>query len=247
MEKEWKDYLDENGLVTQKQSLGGDGGDSLNRTSVACFLGNLTGLFPVGVFPVFDLTDEKGKWRRSIHPDKWYSEYNRTSRDQLTPLLILLGYYKLTPELWLAFKDHLKRGLLFAYNFRRNHVYEKYEDHIKYSTSDVEWNYNWKLPDITGPEFWALYIRGFFNRGLYPILYLLDCHTLLGSFVIRFNKQDDVINHICTLEYAKVRMDTFVMKLARWITPRSLLQKRLDNFFGPEIESPINELYRSLK
>jgi hypothetical protein len=39
--KNWFDYIDDNGLVIQKKSLGGDGGDSLNRTSVVGILDDL--------------------------------------------------------------------------------------------------------------------------------------------------------------------------------------------------------------
>ncbi len=245
--KNWIDYIDSEGRVVQKLSLGGDGGDSLNRTAAVYVLEHLTHE-STGACNLSSLTDGRGKWRRSTHPDKWYSDWDRTSRDQLTPITILLGFYKTNGvSLELNFRDHLKRGLLFTYNTRRNHVYKTQEDHVRLSTPDVPWDYSWKLPDFTGPEFWALYIRGFNCISLYPILFLCDLHTLLGSIAIRFNKQDDVINHALILEYAKVQLDTPVMKLARWITPRKLIQARLDQFFGKEIEPPINELYRKLK
>jgi hypothetical protein len=251
--KKWADYLDSNGLVTQKQSLGGDGGDSLQRSCSKVILELLPHLNSPGI-PFETCLDAAeimltlcadNRWRRSWHPDKWYSTSDRTSRDQLTPLVIMLGLGE-SNDLWPTFKEHLKRGLLFAYNTRRNFVYPTLEDHNRYSTPDVPWDYSWKCPDITGPEFWALYIRGFRSVLLCPMLYVFDLHTLFGSIVIRFNKQDDVINHALILEFAKVRMDTVWMKLARKITPRALLQERLDRFFGPEIEPPINEFYARL-
>ncbi len=253
MSKNWNDYLDSNGLVVQKA---GDGGDSLNRTCVRYFLLKdpdmnemfkcLLALACKGVLSRSSIQDG-AKFRRSPHPNKWYNECDRTSRDQLIPLLALVGINNFQFLLKAILKDHLTRGLLFAYNTRRNHVYKTLEDHLKYSTPDVEWNYSWKIPDLTGPDFWALYIRGFKTKLLYPLLYLFDIETLISSLTIRFNKdRDDVINHVVIVEYARVRMDTFVMKLARLITPRKLLQERLDTFFGRDLEPPINELYREL-
>ncbi len=247
--KKWKNYLDENGLVVQR---GGDGGDSLNRTSVVRFLAQILGDMDLmdKVGAVARLSNAYGKYRRSNHEGKWYSEYDRTSRDQLTPVLIYLGYISAGPypAFNMLFFDHLKRGLLFTYNTRRNFQYPTLEEHLAKSTPDVKWNYGWKIPDVTGPEFWALYIRGFRAWYLYPLLYFFDLETLIASVITRFQKQkDDVINHAVVLEYAKVRMDTFVMKLARMITPRPLLQSRLDAFFGMDQEPPINELYKQLR
>lgn len=252
--KTWQDYTDERGLVTQKQSMGGDGGDSLQRTCSAAILENLEA--GGGVWGCQFLAQvvshlaspDYSKYRRSWHPTKWYSEFNRTSRDQLTPLVIALGLFGMQSLLFEVLIDHLKRGLLFAYNTRRNFQYETAEIHAARSTPDVPWDYSWKVPDVTGPEFWALYVRGFRYRVSYPVLLVLDLHTLIGSIVLRFQKdEDDVINHALVLEYAKVRMDTPWMWLARKITPRSWLQERMDKFFGKEIEPPLNEMFRSLK
>jgi hypothetical protein len=249
--KNWADYLDEKGLVVQKKDATGfgDGGDSLNRSSVTVFLSRLSGPTPLLDCHDVDLIlgNGDGRFRRSWHPDKWYNNFDRTSRDQLTPLVIMGGNLNMRPMLKQIFFNHLKRGLLFAYNTRRNFMYPTLEEHQRLSTPDVAWDYSWKVPDFTGPEFWALYIRGFECKLLYPLLYLFDIHTALGALVLRYQKEVDVINHAVVLEYAKVRMDTFWMKLARKLTPRTLLQERLDVFFGPEIEPPINELYRELK
>jgi hypothetical protein len=250
--KNWSDYIDDNGLVVQKKSLGGDGGDSLNRTCVVGILDDLLptqAIRPVNPYAVDRCADEnQQKYCRNPHPpEKWYSKFDRTSRDQLIPLLILWGMIAHPNDLWNIFVDHLKRGLLFAYNTRRNFQYPTLEEQQMYSTPDVKWNYSWKMPDFTGPEFWALYIRGFECKWLYPLLLLFDLQTVIGAVIIRFNGADDVINHAVTLEFARVRMDTFWMKLARKITPRNILQVRLDSFFGKEIEPPINELFRALR
>lgn len=237
MDKQWKDYEDANGLVVQKN---GDGGDSLNRTAVRIFLSRLTEhkLLLLASLDYY-------KYRRNTHLNKWYADWDRTSRDQLIPLVIVMGL--LNPaSLTLIFIDHLKRGLLFAYNTRRNFQYSRLELQHRYSTPDVDWDYSWKVPDLTGPEFWALYIRGFNAWYLYPLLCLFDLETLVGSFLTRRQtSKDDVINHAVVLEYGRIRLDTPVMWLARLVTPRALLQERLDTFFGKLQEPPINELFRT--
>jgi hypothetical protein len=249
--KNWNDYLDSNGLVVQK---GGDGGDSLNRTCSYIFLTMIT---HPNVLQIMDaqranavvyrhLEVSPGRYRRSPHQGMWYSHGDRTSRDQLIPLVIMLGIASRS-KLGAVFRDHLKRGLLFAYNTHRNFQYPTLEEHLAKSTPDVKWNYGWKLPDLTGPEFWVLYIRGFRSKVLYPLLYLFDLETVISSILIRFQTdKDDVLNHALILEFARVRMDTLWTKLARLITPRTLLQMRLNTFFGKEQEPPINELYAAL-
>lgn len=250
MTKRWADYIDQFGLVTQKQSLGGDGGDSLNRTCATEILCHLSGVNQPKLAQPFLLADNRlRRYRRSLHASKWYADFDRTSRDQLIPLVIWLGLFKKKRALRAVFFDHLRRGLLFAYNTRRNFQYATPEETAAKNPpgGGVVWNYGWKIPDLTGPEFWALYIRGFASYWLFPLLYLFDIFPMLGAIVIRFKtREDDVINHALTLEYARVRQDTFWMKLARVITPRVLLQQRLDQFFGKEIEPPINDLYRQL-
>lgn len=250
-DKNWSDYLDESGLVVQKKSMGGDGGDSLQRSMSMHILCYLQGKPAPGSLlhqKLAQFSCSKGKFRRHPDNEKWYSKCNTTSRDQLTPLVIMLGLVQF--GLMGVFRDHLKRALLFTYNTRHNFQYPTEEETNAKNPPDsgVVWNYGWKLPDVTGPEFWALYIRGFNQRLLYPVLALLDAHTLIGAIVLRFKRsEDDVINHSLVLEYGKVRMQTPFMWLARKITPRGLLQERLDQFFGKEIEPPINELYRSLE
>lgn len=242
MSKDWQDYQDIWGLIRQKN---GDEGDTLNRSCAKAVL-DLLLRNPVNQTAFWKLGDGRGKFRRSDDESMWYGHYDRTSRDQLTPLVILAGLCN-REELKSIFQDHLGRGLLFAYNTRRNFVYPTLEEHLSKSTSDVPWRYGWKLPDLTGPEFWALYIRGFNLRILYPLLALCDLHTLIGSVVIRLNKQNDVINHALILEYSRVRTPTFVSLLARAITPRAILQERLDRFFGREEEPPLNQLFSELK
>lgn len=128
------------------------------------------------------------------HPDKskWYSSTNRTSRDQLTPYLCFVATpNKVLPGVvrkyfWRLLLQHAKRGFAFAWNTRRNFVYEDYVEHLKHSTPDVAWNYSWKLPDLCGPNIWSIYLRGaanyFWPIGLlgYPLLLLADLFNFVG-------------------------------------------------------------------
>jgi hypothetical protein len=123
----------------------------------------------------------------------------------------------------------------------------KYEDHVKYSTPDVEWDPSWKLPDVTGPEFWALLIRAMptpVRWTLYPLLVVFDIETLVGSVVRRFFRPDnrDVINHSLILVNGMRRCPTFVMWLATRITSRAFLKTRLTAFFGQPGEPRIDLL-----
>jgi hypothetical protein len=75
----------------------------------------------------------------------------------------------------------------------------------------------------------------------------LDLETLLNSVALRFQRdKTDVINHALILEFGACRGDNWVMRLARMVAPRRELRRRLDRFFAPDFEPPINELYGAL-
>lgn len=131
------------------------------------------------------------------HPDpsKWYSGINRTSRDQLTPYLAYLVQTAHKPlqaaYLRRLLAQHAKHLLLVAWNTRRNHVYADAVEHAAKSTADVPHNYGWKLPDITGPDIWAIYARGVLNMlpkalkpiaqiAMHPLLTVLDLHGFIS-------------------------------------------------------------------
>lgn len=132
------------------------------------------------------------------HPDKskWYSSTNRTSRDQLLPYLFFVSTRNhwlprsVEKYFWRLLRQHVKHALLFAWNTRRNFVYQDYVEHAKRSTPDVAWNYKWKLPDFCGPNVWSAYCRGIMNylplsAGLlYPLVCLLDLWDFLGLMLV---------------------------------------------------------------
>jgi hypothetical protein len=226
----------------------GDGGDACNRTCAAALCGIYCGVdVDVSFLKHLQNFIQPWLWRRAPDAGKWYADWDRFSRDQAIPLIILMGEKKLYKHLaWFIF-GHIQRGMLFMTNTRRNHVYMKYEDHVKYSTPDVEWDPKWKLPDITGPEFWALLIRAMptpVRLALYPLLVLFDLETLCGAIVRRFFRKDnrDVINHSLILVNGMRRCPTFVMYLATKVTSKSFLKPRLNAFFSQPGEPRIDLL-----
>ena len=243
--------MDRFGVVTQSNQFGADGGDSCNRS--CAFMLSQKYAYGHSVPWIYHMLQQfhhptwKGLLRR--HPDesKWYGDWNRASRDQTVPYLILLGETRNYRLLAWYFFMHMLRGFLFTTNTRKNHVYKTWEDHIAKSTSDVAWNYRWKLPDFTGPEFFNLYIRALpkpLRILLYPVLLVGDLETLIGSLVKKYFTQDDddIINHTLVLINAERNTPTFLSWLAKKVTPASFIQERLASFFNKSIEPPLDEL-----
>jgi hypothetical protein len=248
--------MDKRGIIGQpdypKQHNGGiDGGDSINRMGHYHFLieankkiGNNIGErenLPSRTYVEyevqlneFECPKSKGNYRRHPEVTKFGIAYycNGTydgvmSRDQSIPLvisLIVMGMYK---RLGMYFLRHLMRGLLFTTNTRINALSLKTK----------------KLPDFTGPEFWALYIRSNPITGilLYPLLCLFDLETLLGSIVRRNQKlidgkkiNDDVINHLTVCIFGAMNYPTPVMWLANKVNNYNDLLEKLKYYCGAD-------------
>src|SRR5690606_36918964 len=123
---------------------------------------------------LYKLWINQGNYCRHPDPSKWYSKSDVMSRDQATPNVIAMGLTNNRKLLLDFFKGHLKRGLLFMTNTRHNEPS----------------NTKAKLPDVTGPEFWGYYIRGFKLWFLWPILLIFDLETLITSLTKLFKKND---------------------------------------------------------
>jgi hypothetical protein len=177
------------------------------------------------------------------HPDttKWYSELNRFSRDQFAPRVILSALLNHTSILKDYFKAHLKHLLLFTWNTRHNWVYP--EGHPNYNPNETLKYSQWKLPDLTGPEFWGFYIRGFRCKLLYPLLILSDLETLLSAIVKRFDKDPDINNCLAACLLAKKVMPTGLGHLA-YLVIKPVLKDKLRKYWTIDhYEPPIGELY----
>jgi len=242
--KNLNDYIDKFGMIVTKE---GDGGDSCAHGCAIAYGALRTGTKEKVFINVDALHKAPGRFVRHPDPDKWYSDLDRMSRDQLSPLLALLGLIGTKDSrkvLWQIFKAHAKRLFLFSWNTRRNdptpenHGKARYPDDpgvkqltrkdkfiIKYRIPFLEitsgyHNYNWKLPDITFMETWATYIRGFRLYPLYPLLLLFDLENFLGSVKYRmsgFKASDIQMNHVVLTDLATHIMPTPISLLSRYI------------------------------
>lgn len=233
-------YIDKYGLLGRLQLDGSiDGGDSLHKTCHMCIYGSILAL-KVRVCEI-----ASGVFVRNPDPTKWYSNPNTRSRDQLKALLCLLSLKDENQPLKRVFKDHLKRLLLFTANTHNNGSYPTLEEYNKHAPQKPWDGYKWKIPDITLFEVWALYIRGFRCRIMYPFLYIFDLESLAGAVLSKYNGNTDLANSLGTYLLSQQVMDTFVMKLARRIA-KPYLYKRLETYFTQEGEPPLHEYAKPL-
>ena len=213
-------YVDKFGMIT---TLAGDGGDS------AFHMGHYGYLSKIPLLEILDLFNYRGKMRR--HPDelKWYGDWDRMYRDQSIPLIICLFKYEMFATCFLIFISHLKRGLLFTTNTRRNGTTkENHGEVYKYDRSGkvVKRNYDWKLPDITGPSFLSIYIRGFNFWLAYPLLCFNDLFLLLK--VISFNLKPREPNQLLILlDFSKERLPTPISWLSNLVLDKKKVKYEL--------------------
>ena len=171
------------GLITKNL----DGGDTCSRHFTALYCCDHS---PAEANHALQLLQQAGIPIR--HPDstRWYSRPNTTSRDQLIPYLCYVATHRPDYFKQLA-AQHAKRAFVFAWNTHRNFQYSTPEEQL--AKSNVSWNYAWKLPDICGPNVWAIYLRGLLKHSkisgaLAPILklplYVLDLQQLVAVSII---------------------------------------------------------------
>jgi len=153
-----------------------------------------------------EVPGHKGNYRR--HPKKgWASEPDRMSRDQMTPLIIAMGFYGFTDSLnWFTLR-WLTR-FMFMTNTRRNGATK--ENH---GTNGRD--YSFKLPDFS-PTFSGLLIRAYKIKLLYPILFILDLELLLGAIknIYWASESGDDHNFIARLFQAEESFPTPISSVA---------------------------------
>lgn len=181
----------------------------------------------------FECKNSKGNYRRHPEETKFGIAFycNGTydgvmSRDQTIPLIISLAVLGMYRRLGMYFLRHLMRGLLFTTNTRQNALTLKSK----------------KLPDLTGPEFLGLFIRSNAITGitLYPLLFVSDFFTLVGSIIRRFqpliskngNINDDVINHLSICIYGAMNYPTPIIWIANKINSYENLMEKLKFYCG---------------
>lgn len=235
-----------------------DGGDSINRMSHYHFtieankaIGN--NIAELADLPfrtrqdfeedleLFECPNSKGNYRR--HPSNDWSSYcngtydGNMSRDQTFPLIIAMAFMGFYKRLGMYFLRHLMRGLLFTNNTRKNGV----------SPSKTPW----KLPDLTGPEFWSVYLRAIPVLGylLYPILCVLDLELLVSAVLWQhYRKDDDDITNFCdSLVFSNLRVRTPVSYLATKLVSKKLIMDKLKSHWISFRKSPyFVDLYEPL-
>jgi len=254
-------FIDKFGLLDKKHKP--DGGDS----------GHREGLY-WSLLAMMSIIDKKQYLRsshfryevqylnvmRKIHPHDGVilrhsnplydaSDWDRMSRDQLQPNIIAAGYWS-KKQLVRLLKGHLVRGLLFAGNTRRNGATKS--NHNKLVAGEIR-NYGWKIPDLTGPDIWANYIRAFNIKILYPLLLILDIELFIGSIIWRYKKGNITMNHTLSLLQAIDRMPTFWTWLSKKImTPEKLIKLTGEHFrdFPDDMvffEDMFIDAYRNIK
>lgn len=224
-----KSNIDSFGVITQDESQNFDGGDTLQREGFFAYVSKEEERF-LSVLDKVEI-NKSGNYLR--HPDtsKWYGTPYRISRDQITPVIISLGKCEDKSHLKRIFFAHLKRALLFT-----NNIYPNW-------TMPGDSEYRAKLPDVTGPAIWGMYIRSFKVYPLYPLLYLFDVEIMINSIIKLWNtkhdpKNCDDANHIITLQQSYDTFPTLISFIARRLYSKRNPQLQLNTYFRPEAHGP---------
>lgn len=235
MKKTVADFVDQWGILDKHNRP--DGGDSAHREGMFWTLCGLMDSSHMIYWlseakrwlndfePIMDkLQPHPGVILRHPNPNYDASDWDRMSRDQLIPIIMACGIWS-QKHLKRCAWGHLKRGFLFTNNTRQNGA-------TKHNHGTGNYSYAWKLPDLTGPEIWALYIRAFNAWYLYPLLLLFDLETLIGSIIWRFWPKNNIaINHSLVCAYSNRYLPTPIIMLARWIMPQSKLLILINEHF----------------
>lgn len=230
MEVNFSKYMDEyRGLVGSSE----DPGDSLHHTMYfySCF--RLLKLFKPEQLDIYRSLyyfdwERYGIYVRSYQVG-WWDEPDRMSRDQCTPLVIAMGLYGLKKRLLIFTLWHILR-LGFFTNIRRNGS-ERSNDGEVYNSEGMRRNYNPKLPDLSGPEFWGLLIRGLNLWVFYPFLVLADLQTLFSALIWRYQtKGNDVLNHVLIVRYIVHKYPTPLGWLAAKVMDRPKMYEKFTKY-----------------
>jgi hypothetical protein len=247
-----KPNIDKFGFLAQSD---GDAGDSvLHETdlvfcaTVQAQLGQISGREREEIYTRFmslvpqvmilDNHDPKFYGLARRHPDltKWYSHWDRMSRDQ-SHFIIALAMSGDT-EAFSAFMANWRRR---AYLFTTN------------TLGNSETATKRKLPDVTLFGFWAIAIRsGLILKSkkaslLKPLLWLFDLSLLANSLIRVYyyghdKNETDSRNHIKAMGLSKLVADTWGAKLSRWLYARMPIkfpdrpgtgaQQEVDDYFN---------------
>lgn len=141
------------------------------------------------------------------HPDqsKWYGQPDRFSRDQLIPIMCSFVGEPVERDCREVYRRHRAHYFLYAWNTKKNGAMDVPD----------------KMPDITGPETWALWAR--IHGGpwwLKLLLPILDLETLVGSMLWRWFQPDTnrvCRNHMLVCITGMKKFPSITMRLAYWL------------------------------
>jgi hypothetical protein len=267
-------YIDAYAVIVQKDM---DGGDTLHREGLYAFgkklrydlINNQVFIDPnpirrpasEDIISRFEVSP--GIYIRHPDPNKWYSNPDATSRDQLIPVIAYCAAYEDYPRLWRLFKATSQRGM-FAQNI------------LRIGDGETEK----KIPDPMHLNM-AQFIRagGWWTAPLYPLLLVYDSIELIGTllsalplhfkddhWIPRWKMDDDVDDNNIVVQHllAAVYKPTPISELNRYLysitRPRNLGNTILGernsvmgalrwyhrSEYGGEANPEIAELYRPL-
>lgn len=154
-----------------------------------------------------------------------YNDPNDVSRDQMTPLIALLGLMGFKDMLKTILKKQLSRWGLFPNK------------------------------DIDGPVDFGNYIRAFKAWYLYPFLWLTDLGLVVESIIRNFSKvtdSSDDLDHTVLLIQAQHVLPTLISFIARKIYTHGRaqssggVQEAWDDYYMHGGNNPLNVLYEDL-
>lgn len=233
-----KDYMDDYGLMVQRDK---DGGDSAYMTALT------SGLLLIkedvdGADVLYrNLTSQcvvqEGIWRRHPDPLKWYANPNNFSRDQAETVLWCLA-------VWSIISGSRAAQQLMKDFFKQKISRSGFHQNVHIGTDVPEGSDGLKVPDITGPEEITHYIRANNKWYLWPLLCLLDLSLLINVWFFR-KKWDADCLIAKNIIISRLKYSTPCSYLARKIYRGTDYQKRIKNYFyetGNSIE-PLGDLY----
>lgn len=148
------------------------------------------------------------------------------SRDQLTGILCALVAGRHWKAMLRVMGHSALSGFLLTYN---NIINGRDPEKMEYNLKKYFYNPRnenvYKFPDPMGPDMWATMLRGFgkFSWIFWPVLNILDIHTLLNTIHHRYDDNDDVISFAGKYMVSRSHVPT----ITSWLTSKILNRKKL--------------------
>lgn len=219
-------HRDKYGFIGQIQPNGSiEGGDS------ACWMGHWIylngGKDPQSLIRMSSYEVKPGAYVRHPIPEQTNNGFGAyyanpwqgcISRDQLSGIMCGLVGQKDHAAMLRLIKHWALRGFLFSYNTIKNGRDPKTAKQ--------------KLPDFTGPEMWALALRGLKYPWMFlPLLYVFDLHMLLSTILRNKSFDTDPINYTGRLLVSLRVCPTLISKLTWLVLDKEKLEEELIGYW----------------